>query len=41
MKVQNIHWEKSAYMSYSLTFIPAPSSQEEKGFLSFFSLDQK
>ena len=27
--------------SYSLIFIPAPSSRGEEGFLSLFSLDQK
>ena len=38
MKRQNIHWGRRGLGLYSLTFISAPPSQGEEGFLSLFSL---
>ena len=41
MKKWNIHGEIGALGSYSMIFIPAPTSQEEERFLSLFRFDWK
>ena len=41
MKGQSIRWGSRSLGLTSVTFIPAPFSQEEEGFLLLRSLDQK